>query len=208
MGVESIDPKIRKNVLLRNESNEDIINAIRLFKKYHIRCITDNLLGLPGQDESEYLKLAKFYNENRVDRICIFWLIYYPGTEIVEISKKHGIIDDDIIKNIEKEPVESANTLMNKFHGSDEIKFNLLLLSIHFLPKSIVRIIIKYRLYKFFPAINPTLIESPMTMIMKDRFDIVRRRYYIRYWVYGWEVLWGKICKWVKRQKGKKAKGH
>lgn len=52
VGVESGDPKIRKEVLGRIYKNDQVINVISLSHKYKIRSSTFNMIGLPH----EYIK--------------------------------------------------------------------------------------------------------------------------------------------------------
>ncbi|MEK6820224.1 MAG: radical SAM protein, partial [Nanoarchaeota archaeon] len=49
IGIESGNEKARREVLERNMSDEQILNACRLFRKYGIKIIAQNMLGLPGE---------------------------------------------------------------------------------------------------------------------------------------------------------------
>lgn len=182
IGVQSIREEIRGQVLHRRDTNHQIVEALRLFREAGIRCITDNLIGVPGQTEDELLELARFYVDHPVDRICLYWLIYFPGTQIVDIAVDRGDIDAQTKKEITARPVQSANTVFNRHSSEEFVRYNLLLLAIHFLPGAVLRRIIDRRLHRFFPLINPALIEIPMTVMMDDRKEIERVRYFNRYW--------------------------
>lgn len=181
LGVQSINPKIRSEILCRKDTNEQIEEAINLCRRYRIRCVTDNIIGLPGESEGDLLEMAKFYNSHRAGRICVFWLIYFPRTSIVNTALKMGILNRTTVKDLEEEPLVTANTLQNKFHKNEMLRYHLLLLLLNFIPSRIYNFIIDKRLYRYLPLINPALIEIPFTMLSKDRLDIPRRRYYIRY---------------------------
>lgn len=181
LGVQSINTRLRREILHREDSNVQIKEAISLCRKYRIRCVTDNIIGLPGEKEEDILEMAKFYNQNRVDRVCIFWLIYFPRTPIVKIGLKTGTLDELTVRNLEANPLATANTLQNRLHEREKIRYHLLLLLLCFIPTKMYSWIIDKKLYRYFPLINPAFIEIPFTMLSKDRLDIPRRRYYIRY---------------------------
>lgn len=181
LGVQSVNIGVRKEILHRSDTDEQIKKAINLCREYRIRCVADNIIGLPDEKEEDMLEMAKFYNQYRVGRICIFWLIYFPRTTIVDIALKKGILDRETVTNLEKNPFATANTLQNRIHEKGKIRYHLLLLLLCFFPKGIYNWFIEKKLYRFLPLVNPTFIEIPLTMLAKDRLDIPRRRYYIRY---------------------------
>lgn len=181
LGVQSVNARLRREIFHRGDTDMQIKEAISLCRKYRIRCVADNIIGLPGEKEEDILEMAEFYNQNRVGRVCIFWLIYFPRTPIVEIGLKAGILDESTVRNLEANPVATANTLQNRLHEKEKIRYHLLLLLLNFIPSKIYGWILKKRLYRYLPSINPAIIEAPYTMLAKDRLDIPRRRYYIRY---------------------------
>ncbi len=193
LGVQSINTKTRKEILHRQDTNEQIEEAITLCRKYRIRCVADNIIGLPGEKEEDILDMAKFYNQHRVDRVCVFWLIYFPRTAIVETALKMGVLDGPAVKDLEENPLATANTLQNRVHGKEKLRYHLLLLLLRFIPPKIYNLIIDKKLYRYFPLINPAFIEIPFTMLSRDRLDIPRRRYYIRYLYFFPKILRSKL---------------
>lgn len=90
-GLESGSEKIRKNILNRNMSNEQIIRCAMLLRKYGIRFLTENILGIPGsslEDDLETLRLNLIckptYGHANI-------MQPYPGTEIHEIAVKNKL---------------------------------------------------------------------------------------------------------------------
>jgi len=182
MGVQSINDALRNNVLNRFETKEDIVKAIRLLKEFKIRCVADNIIGLPGESENEIAEMADFYLENPVKgRIAVFWLIYFPRTPIIKLGLEAGCLKQEQLDDLAKNPSAMANTLQGVFHKKEKRRYHLLLLFIQLLPKWLGKLIVRKKLYRYFPAINPAYIEIPYTLFSEDRFDPVRRRYYIRY---------------------------
>jgi len=193
LGVQSITPQVRKDVFHRSESNEQIIEAINLCRHYNIRVVVDNIIGYPGEERGELLKMAEFYTRCKPHRICIFWLVYYPRTSIVEIAERNGILQKEDIERLEEEPHNTANTLYNNIHAKQKKKYHLLLVLYHLLPAKLFDWILSKKIFLFFPPINPALIEYPYTIFARDRLDIPRRRYYIRYLKYMPKILYGKL---------------
>lgn len=93
MGVQTLNEEVRSNVLNRHYSNEQVENALRLFKKAKIKCIVEHIFGLPKETEQDHLKILDFYGSNKPDRISIYLLRYFPKTPIIE---KAGLTDEQI----------------------------------------------------------------------------------------------------------------
>lgn len=193
LGVQSINPWVRREIFHRPGSNAQIIRASELCRRYNIRVVVDNIIGYPEEKENDLLEMAEFYNKYRPHRICIFWLVYYPRTSIVEIAKKRGVLDKSDIDKLEEEPYDTANTLYNKAHAKQKKRYYLFLVLYHLLPAKLFGWMLKNKLFRFLPTINPALVEYPYTIFARDRLDIPRSRYYIRYLKYIPKVIYGRI---------------
>lgn len=198
MGVQSPNPKVRKEIFKRSESNDKVIQAIQLCRKHKIRLVIDNIIGYPGETENNLLQMAEFYNKHRPHRICVFWLVYYPRTFITQIAKNMGILNDEDIEKLENEPFDTANTLFNNAHTKIKKRYHLFLVLFNILPAKLFNFMLIKKWYKYLPTINPALIEYPYTIFAKDRLDIPRRRYYVRYLKYLPKVIFQKRNKYKK----------
>ncbi|MBN2459012.1 B12-binding domain-containing radical SAM protein [Candidatus Woesearchaeota archaeon] len=169
MGIQTMSPETRKEILHRNVSNKQIKQAIRLLRKAGIWITTDNIFGLPGQTEEELLEMARFYSENRVGLVSVYWLSYFPKTEIVDIARKRGILDDSDIYKINNALIPEFCVTKNTHISSDKIKNanaknfsrikNLVYFSAY-APKKLVSYIIKKRIFKLFPSANMFMINA------------------------------------------------
>ncbi len=99
--LETVDPEIRRTVLNRkNISNKDITNAIKLFKKYDIRCRMQNMIGLPIEDPlGEAINTLKFNLENMVTDSWASLFQPYPRTALAKYCLENGFIDDISLEN-------------------------------------------------------------------------------------------------------------
>lgn len=94
-GLESGDMQIRRNVLKRNITDEQMIEASRLLHKYEIRFMTENLVGIPGTSLEDDIKTLEL-NLNCNPFIANAHILQpYPGTELYEYSVKNGFFNKD-----------------------------------------------------------------------------------------------------------------
>lgn len=102
IGLESGSERVRREILNRHYSNEDIINAVRLARKYGLKVHFYNMIGVPGET------LADFKETVRINRICqpdfhhtsIFFP--YPGTALHALCKKQGLLKKDLDTEMER----------------------------------------------------------------------------------------------------------
>ena len=99
LGLESGDEGILKTSH-KMITQTDVVNAFTLFSKSKISILAFLIVGLPGENMKTILKTAKA-DKKRVQKIKYVYyndvsvLAVYPGTEIYEIAKKKGMIDDN-----------------------------------------------------------------------------------------------------------------
>lgn len=94
-GCEAGNDRVRKDVLKRNISDEQILRASELSRRYGINLVFQNMIGIPTgtfENDLETLKL------NMKAKPFYAWASIcspYPGTEIYEIAKNSGLIPED-----------------------------------------------------------------------------------------------------------------
>ena len=102
IGLESGSERVRRKILKRHYSNQDIINATALAKKYSIKVLFYNLVGIPEET------LNDFKETIRINRICqphismaaIFFP--YPGTELYHLCEKQGLLPQKLDTDLER----------------------------------------------------------------------------------------------------------
>jgi len=92
MGVECGNGRIRKEVLGRDISDEQIVEAFRIAKTFGMKTVSFNMLGLPGETEKELLQTVRLNRKIKPD-----WLLYsifhpFPGTELYEVCLRKGLV--------------------------------------------------------------------------------------------------------------------
>ena len=111
IGVESTSEATRRDVLNRKDTNEQILNAARILHKYDILFSVCHILGLPGEGNAEYRHALDFYNQLRPSIVNPFWLVYFPGTKIVDIALERGLIDREDLPLIDRGLANNSQNL-------------------------------------------------------------------------------------------------
>lgn len=102
IGLESGSEKVRCEILKRNYSNEDIINAVALARKYDLKIAFFNMMGIPGETIVDFKETVK------INRICLpdwhFTSIFfpYPGTDLYFLCKYQGLLEKPIDIEMER----------------------------------------------------------------------------------------------------------
>ncbi len=96
MSIESASERIREEVLNRKMTSEQIVRAFDLFNDAGIKIYTNSMFGLPSsslQDEMDTLDLnIKSRPAYANFTICV----PFPGTEMFEYCKTHGLLPADL----------------------------------------------------------------------------------------------------------------
>jgi len=107
-GVESGNTYIRKEIMKKNISEKQIVNAYSLFKKYGMTSNAINIIGVPQDTVDtiwDTIKLNRKINPTS-SGINIFYP--YRGTELGNYCFKKGLIDEDIFNKFSAERRESC----------------------------------------------------------------------------------------------------
>jgi len=93
--IESADPTVQKTVLNRGHvSNNQIIKALSLLKKYGIKCRMQNMIGLPLQDSiGDALNTLAFNKRHKVADSWVSIFQPYPNTALAEYTLRNGFCD-------------------------------------------------------------------------------------------------------------------
>ncbi|MBU1626197.1 radical SAM protein, partial [bacterium] len=94
MAIETADDELRNKVLKRGISKEQIFTACNLLKKYNIKFLTQNILGIPGGSLEKDFETLKMNVKIKPDYLCATLLQVYPKTQISEHAKNCGIYDE------------------------------------------------------------------------------------------------------------------
>lgn len=205
MGVQELDPVLNKNILKRNMDLKQLKKIIKRMQKTKIIVAVDIMLGLPTQNEKNLINMVNFLNDNRVDSLFLFWLRYYPKTEMIDIAIKHSALENEILDKTNFICPSPFNIRGSTFNPQFARIANLFYLCL-ILPKRMIKIIVWGKVYRYFPpvifkffffnfCIFPRLyfIRKLLGKKRTRTFIINRKRFYL-YYLYQWlNTLWHEL---------------
>jgi radical SAM superfamily enzyme YgiQ (UPF0313 family) len=96
IGLESGNERVRKDILKRNYSNQDIFDVVFTARKYGLKVKVYNLIGIPGET------ITEFYDTVAMNRVCqpdanytsIFYP--YPGTSLYHLCEERKLLPEEL----------------------------------------------------------------------------------------------------------------
>ena len=88
IGIQSGDERLRKDILNRPESNQEIIDACKLVKSNGIKLMVDHIFGIPTESAMSQDISYNLYEEIKPDVINCYELLYFPKAKIIEHAIK------------------------------------------------------------------------------------------------------------------------
>ena len=92
LGIQSGNPEIRREILNRPMSNEKIMNICGKIYDVGMRIMTDNILGLPGEDKWKILDTIKLNAQIDPENTWVFMFQPFKNTDIYDTCKKEGLL--------------------------------------------------------------------------------------------------------------------
>ncbi len=96
-GLESGSARVRREILNRFMSNEEMIQAVGLANSAGLHSSAFIMIGLPTETKEEVLDTFRLCARARVGRFR--WAIFYPypGTVSYDICKREGLLDEELL---------------------------------------------------------------------------------------------------------------
>ena len=95
IGIESGSKRVRRDILRRNYSNEDIISVFREAKTHGIKPDAYNMIGLPGERPEDFEETIKVNRIVQPEEPNLSIFFPYPGTDLFEVSREKGYLKKD-----------------------------------------------------------------------------------------------------------------
>lgn len=92
IGLESGSERVRRDILRRHYSNDDVVGTVNLARKYGLQVAIFNLIGVPGETMDDFKETV------RINRICkpdwhLTSIFYpYPGTDLYLLCKDQELM--------------------------------------------------------------------------------------------------------------------
>ncbi len=171
-GIQIINNQIKSQVLYRPETEFDVLNILRICDEVRLRYDLDTIVGLPNEKEEDHLfTIECIKNGKLLNRVKCFYLAYFPNLPIVEEAYKKGYLDDKDLQDIKEGKRANFIYPSHKVDKKDE-NLRRFYRVFPFLPKFIINLISKYKLYRFFYRLPLFLI------IMVELLNGIKKRDY------------------------------
>ena len=102
IGLESGSERVRREVLNRRYSNEEVAQAAALAHKHGLSINLYDLIGVPGEtleDHAETVRMTRLVNPGRVIKSIFF---PYPGTRLEEVCVEQGVLSSALDVSMER----------------------------------------------------------------------------------------------------------
>ena len=182
MGVQTINRRLRQEVLRRPEDVDQVRQAVELFRAAGVKVVLDNISGVPGETEAEVLESLSFYNSVRPSRISDYYMRYYPATEVIDLALAAGALDPAAVDELERGRGSESFALGGTAGVTpSQRRLHFLLAVLLQLPPGLNSLIISRGLYRFLPR------HDGLARILIRLVDVLRRedinaeRYWAKY---------------------------
>lgn len=107
-GVESGSPRVRREIMRRFTSDEQIRNAFVWAKDAGILATANYIIGLPGETAAD-IEMTLALHE-RLEPDDFQWFVYHPlpGTRLFDLCRERGYLPDDFL---DRSPCERESVL-------------------------------------------------------------------------------------------------
>lgn len=99
-GVESGSERVRKSILNRHMSNEQIIEAIRYVRDAGMHSSVFVIIGFPHEKADDVFATIRLLSHASPGRFRWTYFFPYPGTEAHRISLESGMINEEKMKSL------------------------------------------------------------------------------------------------------------
>lgn len=109
-GFQSASPEVRREMLSRKETNEQVKELIAAARGYGMLMELDLIVNLPGETDKEIKENMDFVKDVRPELVNVSFLQYFPKTPIIQSALQHGILKpEDLVRIEEGEMVASMH---------------------------------------------------------------------------------------------------
>lgn len=111
-GFQSANPTVRREMLSRKETNEEVKELIRAARRVGMLMELDLIVNLPGETEKEVQEDIDFVQDVHPELVNVSFLQYFPQTPIIKTALQQGILkQEDLPRIAEGEMISSMRLL-------------------------------------------------------------------------------------------------
>lgn len=173
MGFQTANEEYKKNVLKRNETNERVVSAIRCLEEHGIKYSLDHIFNFPGQSKRHIEESLDFFINNNVKWVSIYFLNYYPDSEITKYAYENGFIDSKQFSKIMKNELigdqSFKGTVTDEGKAKEQVQYAMLFRLVNLFPGRWIKWILKKDLQKMFPTNRYLYYSLSLLTLLKEQ---------------------------------------
>jgi radical SAM superfamily enzyme YgiQ (UPF0313 family) len=100
LGIESGNEEMLK-AIHKNETKDEMRNAVKILKQYGVPITTSYIIGLPGDTHQTINETLDFARELNTEQMKFMLLTPVPGTEAHRLAVERGLLDPDDLLQME-----------------------------------------------------------------------------------------------------------
>ncbi len=139
-GIQSGSEKVRREVLDRYETNEEIIRTAEICRELGLKYMVDHIFDIPF--DSDITKSIDLYNAIRPHMLNCYNLLYFPKSKIIEYGLKANMLNEQDVNKINRGQAVVYQTGALSSHSQElrdnYSKYALLLTLIPVLPARLI----------------------------------------------------------------------
>lgn len=156
MGIETGNEKIRSFILNKQITNQQIIQAGYLIKKYGLYLVTFNMIALPGETIEEAFQTVEINTKIRPNHVRLTFTFPLPETKLSRYAIEKRFIEEDYVEKLSNFP---PSTPLPVFKSDYKNQFKNLFFLFHFGVKfpslfPLIKILIKFPFFKLYILLN------------------------------------------------------
>ena len=173
MGLESGSERIRNDIMKRNMSDEQILNAGKALHSASLKFNTLNIFGSPTELIEDMKKTVSINRQLKPSHSLANVLYPLPGTEILKILEKNNCIDENVIAQIEREEGSyRGKFILNHPLKTEVLKYQTFLPIVVKLPKNVENLILSLPPWKIFRFISIFFSTNPRNLYIRLKEQI------------------------------------
>lgn len=113
-GFQSASPEVRREMLSRKETNEEVRDLIHAARKMGMLMELDLIVNLPGETEKEIQEDIDFVQSCNPEIVNVSFLQYFPQTPIIRTALKMGLLKESDLPQIDEGEMISSMRLVRE----------------------------------------------------------------------------------------------
>lgn len=176
-GLETGDEELRKNVLSRYISDEQITEAFKNCRKVGIKILAYSMVGLPFETPSKVLKTIKLNAQINPEAMVVNIFTPYPYTKLYDICLEQKFIDSPLVDYrdevfIDQPKFSKKDVLFLSLYFKFFVRLYYYTKKISFLWSAFDKII----LWRYLPKSSPIILMKTWEAISNYLKDFLRKK--------------------------------